>query len=160
MTALAVSRTSSSPSSCSAAFDFYGVLFLMAPLAQAFKIIQSVIHVVPVFVVNLAHAGFTASFTWLLWLQARRCACGPVAGSGAAGWVGSMGHALASPPAVDSCLELVALSASHGCIRRIHPLRAKLIQANWAYFAKAYGHLPAIILALCARVGMNILNNG
>ncbi len=65
MTALSVACPARGPCLGSSGADFVGVLMAVAPMAQALKVLWRVVQVVPVLVVNVTAAGFSAALTWL-----------------------------------------------------------------------------------------------
>lgn len=64
-----VAFASSGPALSGACLGLNGVFSAMAPVAEAFKVIQRVIHEIAVLVVNLAASGFAAPFARLFGLQ-------------------------------------------------------------------------------------------
>ena len=73
-----------------------GVLLLVAPLAQAFKVLERVVHRIAVFVVDLALARFPASLAWARGLQSLGCVGRSGASLGLASWVKTLAESLAT----------------------------------------------------------------
>lgn len=129
------------------------VLCGVAPVAQPFKVLKRIIHVITVFVVNLALACFATPLTWTSWPQAlgqfRRTAasfCLPLR-------VFALRHSLATSAAVDQFLEPVAFSTASLSVWRVLPFWSERNLADWAslHSVSRY-HFAAIILPKRHRV--------
>jgi len=149
----AVAFTSSLPSASGARLDFWGVFLHVAPVAQAFKVFERVIQVIPVFVVNLTATFRSAAFTGLGWLQ-------PTCVSGRDS-TGDLFRAfphrgtLAGEPAITAELEHIHVPTPLDGVRRILMFGSKDIQANWTSLWRVRDrHLLPIIMRLAtARTG-------
>lgn len=111
---------------------FSRVLLFVAPDAEPFEVLWSVVHVVAVLVMNLALARFAAPDTWAFWAEsASKLTCSR-ASLGFPVWIKSLGFALAGWAAVGHGLERVPCFGPDHSARIVLPPGSKWLLANGA----------------------------
>lgn len=148
MTALAVASASDFPVMGGSRFDFGCVFLHVAPEAEAFEIVERVVHVVAVFVMDLAASGLTAAFARRLWFQAFSSVRGAGTCLGLACRVLAMREPLADGSTVGADAPAVAVPSANQRVRTVLMQRGESAAADWTCFAVGLRHLTAIILGL------------
>ncbi len=101
------------------------MLFCMAPVAEALKVGKRVVHVVSVFMVNLASARLSAAFARALRQQTFRRVGRSGTSMSLSSRVKALGETLAFAATVNAGWESVALSRAGMSIGRILTVRAE-----------------------------------
>lgn len=152
MSAASVQRASGSPRNVSARFDFWRVFVCVTPMAEAFKVIERVVHVVAVFVMHLTAASFSAAFAGLIGFQPLRSVRSSRSRLRSAFRVQSLGDALAFWATKRAFLEMVARLGSHHGGRVVLPSEMEVDRADGACLRRVLGcHNTVILLQFLHR---------
>ncbi len=145
---LAVTRTSCDPTCRGTSPRFFGMFCPVTPRTKALEIVQRVIHVIAVFMVDVALPSFATPFARALRLQALRCTRSAVPGLRLAFRIRSLRESLAHPAAVSEQFEAMALTRSSLCVSRVLAFWTEQAAANRAGLQRVDNHKNAVIIVL------------
>lgn len=128
MTSGTIERTPSNPTSDCIVLVLWGMFLLVAPLTEALKVLNGIVHIVSILVMNLALSCFSAPFTRRFRLQAFSGLTSPSARCRLSGWISNS----AFMAAMNLLLKLVPSPCSCLRIRVVLLSWVEVTRARWA----------------------------